>query len=136
MYLPLPREWSGRVALVMIGAGVLLLPDVVAPTPGMDLLLNVPLAMIIADYFGMTYLDAFVATYVMAFGLMVSGLMVYPYNTKRLLAGRIHAGISFIIRHPLMVLFALIGLLLVYLVGQWAYDNLYIYAKEVIGGVV
>ena len=132
MYLPLPRVWSKRLALVMIALGILLLPDIIAPTPLMDVFLNVPLAMVIADVWGFTYLNAFMMTYVISFMLLLGGLAIYPYNTKRLISGRLKASVYFIMRNPLLVALALIGLLLTYIVGQWAYDNLYEYAKTII----
>jgi len=102
----------------------------------MDLFLNVPLAMLISDLYSMTYLNAFMMTYMIAFALVASGLLVYPYNTKRLLIGRIKASATYIIRNPMMLIIAIVCVLIVYMIGQYAYDTVYAYAKEIIMGVI
>jgi hypothetical protein len=132
MYLPLPREWSRRVALIFIALGILLMPDIIAPTPFMDMVLNVPFAMVLADFLNMEYLNAFVLTYIISFVLIAVGLLIYPYNTIRLISGRLHAAIRFMLANPVFLLISIITIVIVYMMGQWAYDNLYEYAKEVI----
>jgi len=137
MYIPfLSRKQSRMVALFLVGMGILLMPDFIAPTPMMDLFLNVPLAMLISDLYSMTYLNAFMMTYMIAFALVASGLLVYPYNTKRLLIGRIKASATYIIRNPMMLIIAIVCVLIVYMIGQYAYDTVYAYAKEIIMGVI
>lgn len=136
MYLPLPRDWSKRIAIILIVAGILLLPDIVAPTPLMDLILNVPLAMVIADVWSLSYIDAFMLTYVLAFALVATGLIIYPYNTKRLLVGKMKFAVRFIIRNPHMLIISIVVLVAVYMIGQYAYDTFYEYAKEVISNAM
>ena len=133
MYIGCNRLWSKRIAIVLIAIGILMLPDVIAPTPFMDLLINMPLAFFLADILAVSYLEAFVLTYVISFMLLLAGLMVYPYNTKHLINGRIKASVSFIRANPIMLIAAIIGLLLVYLIGQYLYDTLWQYARAVIG---
>lgn len=136
MYVPLNRIWSKKLAIALIALGILMMPDIIAPTPFMDLLINVPLAMVIADIWTMEYLDAFMVTYIISFVLVFAGLMIYPYNTERLIIGRLRVTVAYIIHHPGMLLIAIIGIVIVYFIGQWAYDNMYQYAKEVVSSAI
>ena len=126
MYTPFSRETNRRLALFLIIFGVLLSPDITVQTPGMDLLLNVPIAIMLALVLNVAFVDAMMLTFVAAFLMIGIGLLIYPYNTKRLLMGRIHAGLAFVRSHPLMVLGAIIlTLVTIYTVNSWfsAYEG-------------
>lgn len=126
MYTPFPEGVNRRLALILIAVGILLAPDVTVPTPGMDILLNLPLAMLIAVIFDMTFTEAMMATFILAYTLIAAGLLIYPYNTKRLLIGRLNAGIAFIRSNPYTMIAAFMILFLVWYMGnEWftAYEE-------------
>lgn len=129
MYIGTNRYWSRKIALMLVAIGVLLIPDAVIPT-FTDLILNVPLAFVFADLLALDYAAALVLTFIMGFVFVLMGMMIWPYNTKRLLNGRMKSGIRFMISHPILIVFSIISLIIVYFAGQWMYDNLWQYARE------
>lgn len=126
MYLPfVNRHQSKLIAVTLLIAGVLLAPDIIAPTPLMDVLLNVPLAMIIADLMSITYLEAFMVTYLISGLLILAGLLIYPYNTMRLINGKAKFAFRWIVTHPLMFAAAIVIFLIIYFSGSMFYDMFY-----------
>lgn len=118
MYLPLNRESSKKLALILIAAGILLAPDIIVPTPLMDVLLNVPLAMVIAAVTGIEFFEAVLLTFALAFTLLLAGLLIYPYNTKQLIIGRFRAGLAFMLANPMLAVIAVVAFFVVYLWGS------------------
>lgn len=133
MYLPLNRHWSKIVALVFIAIGMVLAPDVIPP-PMTDWI-NPILAAPLADYLQVTFIEALVITYIFAFLLIALGLLIFPYNTKRLLVGKMKAAFKFIRSNPLIFIGMVILMFIVMMLGQWFYDNLWEYAKQIAMGV-
>jgi len=121
MYTPFSRSGNKKLGLILGGLGVLLIPDAILPT-FTDLILNVPIAMVIATLTGMSFLNALIATFMLGFILVLAGLSVYPYNTTRLLKGRLKAGLSLMLHNPILLVIGVISLFVVYLFGQMAYD--------------
>lgn len=132
MYLGTSRGMSKKIAIIFIIIGIMLIPDVIAPTPFLDLIINVPLAFVFADLLGTTYLNAFVLTYVIGFVFILAGLLIYPYSTTRFANGRLKSGIRFMVQNPLIVVLALFGVILAYFFGQYLYDTLWVWARDTI----
>lgn len=136
MYLPTNRYWSRRIAIIMIAAGILLLPDIIAPTPMMDVLLNLPLAMVIADIGGMSFTNAVMVTFGIAFILLLAGLLVYPYNTKRLMVGRLKMAMTWMLANPLLLVISIIIFIMLYWWGGIFYDTYYQSVKSYVEGAL
>lgn len=136
MYLPLNREHSRKLALLLIAAGILLMPDIIAPTPFMDALLNVPLAMFIAALTGMTFFDAVMWTFVFSFTMLAIGLLIYPYNTKRLVAGRLKAAAAWMFSHPVYFIVSIVIFITIYMWGNMLFgqyeEQLKVYVQQLV----
>ena len=118
------------IALALILSGVLLAPDIIAPTPGMDALLNAPLAMVMADVMNVTFLEAVMLTFVISGLLLLAGFLIYPYNTKRLICGRAKFALRWIMMHPFMFIAAIILFFVIYFMGSLFYDTVYQSVKQ------
>ena len=131
MYTPFGAATNRKLAIVLIAIGILMAPDMTVPTPFMDLLINVPLSLLISDLTGMSFQEAMLGTFILAYVSIAAGLLIYPYNTKDLLLGRLKAGLGFLMSHPYTAVAALIGLFLIWYFGdQWFrvyYDSLKAY---------
>lgn len=130
MYIPLNRERSKRLAIFLIAAGILLAPDIIVPTPLMDALLNVPIAMFMATVFNIGFFEAVLWTFTFSFTLMLAGLLIYPYNTKRLIVGRLKAGASFMMANPMMAVIAIVAFFVVYLWGSMIFAEYEVMIRE------
>lgn len=135
MYLPLDREQSKRLALALIAVGVVLIPDAVVPT-FTDLIVNVPLAMILADQLSITFTAALAGTFLLGFALTLAGFFIYPYNTRKLMASKIKAGIAIIASNPSYAIIALIVLVLAWFYGQAFYESQWEALKAYAAGVI
>lgn len=89
MYLPLNREhskWLG-LSIMLLGFFLSTPPGFISP----DDFLNVILAGFLVSWLHVSTLTALILTYtVIAWGLIILGAMIYPYNTKRLVEGKFH----------------------------------------------
>lgn len=87
MYTPFPRQVNK-----IIGASLMVFGFFLATPPGMitpDDFLNIFLAGIVMSVTGFSKITALVLTYtVIAWGLIIIGALIYPYNTRRLLNGK------------------------------------------------
>ena len=128
MYLPINREQSRKLAGLLIVIGVIMAPDVIIPT--FTDFLNVGLAMIFADIFGISYFEGLMLTFTAAFTMIAAGLLIYPYNTRRLLIGRMKIGLKLMIANPMLVIAAVILLLVLYWYGGIFYDTVYQQVKD------
>jgi len=126
--LPINREASKRLATALIVIGVIMAPDVIIPT--FTDFINVGLAMLLADIFGMTFLEGLMLTFTIAFTMIAAGLLIYPYNTKKLLIGKMKLGLKLMIANPAMVIAAVILLLVLYWYGGIFYDTIYQQVKD------
>ncbi len=136
MYLPLGRFWSKIIAGLLIAIGFVLAPDTLTMGfPPMSDLLNIMMATPLSEMLDTSYIVALVLTYVVAFMLIGLGFLIYPYNTKRLIWGRIHAGIRFATGHTLLFIGLMILAVTIFICGEmfsdWVWNNLMVYAQEV-----
>lgn len=139
MYLPLNRIHSKKLALVLIVVGLILSPDILFPTIGTDIILNIPMAMILADLADTTLFVGLMATYTFAFLLILVGLLIYPYNTKRLMIGKAKTACMFVRSNPLMFIAAIVILAIIFWFGSEFYDTYYQTVKDhaiqILGGI-
>jgi len=132
MYLPMNRGHSRALAIILIAVGLIMIPDWLFPTIGTDIFLNLPLGMFLADLWEIEYLEAIIVTYAFGFAMIAIGLLIYPYNTKRMLNGRLKAGYHFMTSHPLLILAGIAIFFLMHMAGQWFYDTTFQHVKEMI----
>ena len=128
MYLPIGREASRKLAGLLIVIGIIMAPDVIIPT--FTDFINVGLAMVFADIFGISYFEGLMLTFTAAFTMLAAGLLIYPYNTRRLLIGKMKIGLKLMIANPMLVIAAVIMLLVLYWYGGIFYDTIYQEVKE------
>ena len=128
MYLPINREASRRLAAALIVIGVIMAPDVIIPT--FTDFINVGLAMLLADICGMTFFEGLMLTFTIAFTMIAAGLLIYPYNTKKLLIGKLKTIAGLMIANPMLVIAAVILLLVLYWYGGIFYDTIYQQVKD------
>ena len=126
--MPINREASKRLATALIVIGVIMAPDVIIPT--FTDFINVGLAMLLADIFGMTFLEGLMLTFTIAFTMIAAGLLIYPYNTKKLLIGKLKTIAGLMIANPMLVIAAVILLLVLYWYGGIFYDTIYQQVKD------
>lgn len=132
MYLPLSRSRSKALAIILIAVGILLIPDIIAPTPGADLI-NLFVAKAISANLGYPYPSVLMATFLFGFALIGMGLLIYPYNTERLIVGRGKAAIHFLLSHPFLVAAAVVMFIILYYVVDVYYTSLEVYVNSLIG---
>lgn len=128
MYLPVNRETSRWIAWLLITIGVIISPDIVIPT--FTDFINVGMAMVIADLSGISYYSALMMTFTLGFTLIGLGLLIYPYNTKKLMISKIKIGVKFIISHPVILVCSVVFLLILYWYGSVFYDTMYQTVKD------
>lgn len=120
-WMGLTRDQSKFIALMFIFTGFLFAdpPFSVLPTD----ILNIWLAGGIAQQFSISLEFALLLTYtVLAWGLILIGIWIYPYNSMRLLNGYINKFkglIKMAFRKPI---FLILGLTIFYFMFQW-YKN-------------
>lgn len=133
MYLPLDRGKSRMLAIALIVAGWILLPDILTfgTTPGADLL-NMMIAGVVSDLTGMTYHGALMTSFGLAFVLIGAGFLVYPYNTQSLIRGKINTVITFMMANPLFAIAGLVSIFVLWFFGAMIYDMIKEYALTLI----
>lgn len=134
MYTPLPARTNKVLAIILIAAGWLLLPDIftLGTTPGSDML-NVFIAGALSDMTWMSYHAALMSSFGFAFLLMLAGFLIYPYNTGRLLRGKARNVLALLAAHPALALIAVVSLALVWIYGNMFYGLVKDYAMT-LGG--
>jgi hypothetical protein len=120
------RKQSKLAAIALLAIGWVLLPDfmTMGTTPGADIL-NFLMATMLAGALNITFLEALMLTFGIGFALIAAGLLVYPYNTKRLLVGRCRAVAAFCAGNPVLVV---AGLVIFIVLAYWFslyYDTVY-----------
>ena len=117
MYLPVSRQWSRRIALVFIVFGILLMTP---PGTTPDDFLNFILGAHLANHLNMDYTQAVIFTYFLGFPIFLLGLLIYPYNTKRLLISygnkAIKAGL-YIVRNPVYLIAGILFFIFLWYIG-------------------
>lgn len=134
MYLPLNRVNSKMLAIILIAAGVILMPDIISPT-GTDII-NLTFSKFMSVNYGWDYAETVMLTFMAGFLLVFAGMLIYPYNTKRLLIGRLRFAVGYLIARPYMIVLAVIMLILMYYFIDQFYASIENYAASLIDGLV
>lgn len=117
------------IALVLIFVGMALLPDIIVPFLPFDFV-NFIIAMPLADILHITYAQAIMATFAFGGLLVILGFLIFPYNTKRLLSSKVKKMTIFVLRHPFLVIAAILLVFIMFMFFQYIYDTIWQYAKD------
>lgn len=129
MYLPLNRHKSKLIGGALMVAGFLLSSPPFIPTP--DDFLNVGLGGILDSLFGFGILTGILITYLIIGPLIfLSGAMIFPYNTKRLLVSVLKKVCRLFLRmvtpwkrgHIKYMLLGILGFVII-IFGAYIYEN-------------
>lgn len=122
MYLPIGRQWSKRIAVILIILGITIMNP-----PGMlpDDFINIILGSHIASLTGWSYTASVIFTYFIGIPIFLAGLLVYPYNTRRLFASYCSRGIRlllYMLKHPIWLIGAAAMFMLLWYAGFMYYS--------------
>lgn len=122
MYLPINRIWSKRIALILIIVGLLIMSP---PGTTPDDFINFFLGAHVATVTGWDYTASVVFTYFMGIPIFLLGLLIYPYNTKRLLISYSHKAVHlcvYMLKHPIYLIAGIAGFILLWYIGFMYYS--------------
>ena len=114
MYLPFSAGVERKLAALLILLGILIMPDVIVPT--FTDFFNIGVATYLANTTSLTFLEGLLGTFIFGFALFIAGILIYPYNTRRLLLSKMKFGVAFIVTNP--VRFAVILAILIFIYYQ------------------
>lgn len=137
MYTPFSSMINRKLGIILIAIGILLLPDFVTLgfTPGADIL-NFMIAMPLSEALETSYDIALYYTFIFAFVMVGIGLLIYPYNTKRMIIGRLNIAKDWIITNPLIFIGAMLLFYVIWTFMNAWNDVIYEYAKAYVLGVI
>ena len=123
----IPRNPKRKLALLFIGIGILLATPPFINIFIIEDLLNIFIAGFISSKTGISMLNALIFSYtILAWGLILLGFYIYPYNTERLMNGffnKIKNGIRIYInkvkKQPLHLIWIGVSIFIFFKIYQW-----------------
>lgn len=123
----IPRNPKRKLAILLIGFGILLASPPFINIFIIDDFFNIFIAGFISSKTGISMLNALIFSYtILAWGLILLGFYIYPYNTLRLMNGffnKVKNGIRIYINkvkeHPIYLIWIVISSLIFYKIYEW-----------------